>query len=75
MALSSEELERLADHLLRTELENNKKNKSKSAEFPFLSDSQMKRRTLMEIPYSNLSEKQRLECKTKNLDYYPKEVE
>ena len=73
MALNSEDLERLADHLLRQEFEDKRKNKSRSAKFPFLSPSQMKRRTLMEIPYSNLSERQRLDCRNKNLDYYPRE--
>lgn len=73
MSLNSEDLERLADHLLRDEFKEKKKNKSKKAEFPVLSPSQMKRRTMMEIPYSNLSEKQRLECRLKNLDYYSRE--
>jgi len=69
MPLTSEDLERLADHLLR----HKRKNKSRKTEFPILSPSQMKRRMLMEIPYSNLSERQRLECRLKNLDYYSRE--
>lgn len=73
MALNSEDLERLANHLLRTDFEDKRKNKSRTNEFPVLSPSQMKRRVMMEIPYSNLSERQRLECRLKNVDYYPRE--
>lgn len=73
MPLTSEDLERLADHLLRQEFEDKRKNKSRKTEFPILSPSQMKRRMLMEIPYSSLSERQRLECRLKNLDYYSRE--
>jgi|BioPla2DNA2_1021312.scaffolds.fasta_scaffold109313_2 hypothetical protein len=73
MPLTSEDLERLADHLLRQEFEDKRKNKSRKTEFPILSPSQLKRRMLMEIPYSNLSERQRLECRLKNLDYYSRE--
>jgi len=73
MPLTSEDLERLADHLLRQEFEDKRKNKSRKTEFPILSPSQMKRRRLMEIPYSSLSERQRLECRLKNLDYYSRE--
>jgi hypothetical protein len=73
MSLNSGDLERLANHLLRNDFEDKRKNKSRTNEFPVLSSSQMKRRTMMEIPYSNLSEKQRLECRLKNVDYYPRE--
>lgn len=73
MALSPEELENLADHLLKKDFEDKRRNKTRTTEFPVLSPSQMKRRSLMEIPYSNLSEKQRLECRLKNLDYYSRE--
>jgi hypothetical protein len=69
MALSSKELEELADNLLSGDLTEKRKNKVKTAEYPILSDSQMRRRQSREIPLSNLSGKQRLECRTKNLDY------
>lgn len=72
MSLSSSELERLADHLLEKYLKDKRKNKSRLEEYPILSKSQLKRRQMMEIPYSNLSEKQRLECKSKRMDYYPR---
>lgn len=71
--LSPKELEALADHLLASDFSDNRKNKSQLTEFPILSPSQLKRRLLAEIPYSNLSEKQRVECRSKNLDYYPRE--
>lgn len=71
--LSPKELEALADHLLESDFSDNRKNKSQLTEFPILSPSQLKRRLLAEIPYSNLSEKQRIECRSKNLDYYPRE--
>lgn len=67
--LDSKELERLADNLLKDELSSKNKWKSQQTEYPILSDSQLKRRASMEIPYSNLSEKQRLECRSKQLDY------
>lgn len=69
MSLSSNELEILADGLLDTELKDKKKNKVKTTEYPVLSRSQLKRRESMEIPYSNLSNRQRMECRTKNLEY------
>ena len=75
MALSASELERLADNLLKESLKDCRCNKSRTAEYPILSPSQLKRRTSLEIPYSNLSEKQRLECKSKNLEYYSREGE
>lgn len=75
MGLSYEELEKLADHLLREEYEDKRKNKSRKIAYPILSPSQEKRRTSMEIPYSNLSKRQRLECKLKNLEYEPTESE
>jgi hypothetical protein len=69
MALSSKELEELADNLLSSDLTEKKKNKVRTTEYPILSNSQLRRRQAREIPYSNLSGKQRLECRTKNLDY------
>lgn len=75
MSLSHEEVERLADHLLREDFEERRRNKIRTTEYPVLSPSQLKRRVLSEIPYSNLSERQRLECKSKNLDYYSRESE
>jgi len=67
--LNSTELERLADHLLRDELKNKQRWKSKLSEYPILSESQLKLRHKMEIPYSNLSERQKLECRSKNFEY------
>lgn len=75
MPLTPEELERLADELLKKYLKDRRKNKSKLDEYPILSPSQLKRRQAIEIPYSSLSEKQRLECKMKRMDYYPREVD
>jgi hypothetical protein len=75
MSLSSSELEDLADYLLRDEFQDRRRNKMQSADCPVLSPSQMKRRFLMEIPYSNLSEKQRIDCRSKNLDYYSRDGE
>jgi hypothetical protein len=75
MGLTSEELDGLASHLLEQDFKDRRRNKIRTTEFPILSPSQMKRRTLMEIPYSNLSERQRLECRSKNLDYYSRESE
>lgn len=73
MSLKPEELERLADYLLRDEFEDKRKNKSRTREFPILSPSQIKRRESMEIPYSSLSEAQRLACRKQKMDYYPRE--
>lgn len=73
--LSYEELGGLADNLLKSDLTSKKKNKSRLCEYPILSDSQLKRRRSMEIPYSNLSERQRIDCRSKGMDYTPKEGE
>jgi len=69
MALSPAELENLADYLLRNDFENPKRDKSRTVEYPVLSPSQFKRRIGMEIPYSNLSQRQKLECQTRKLEY------
>jgi len=69
MALTATDLENLADHLLQSDMKQNKRNKSRTEEFSILSPSQNKRRSLTEIPYSNLTEKQKMECRAKNLDY------
>jgi hypothetical protein len=74
MALSSSELEALADHLLESQTKNKLKNKSKLEEYPILSPSQYKRRIAMEIPYSNLTTRQKLNAKMKNYDYEEEEV-
>jgi hypothetical protein len=68
MSLSSKELEALADNLLRKELKDDSRNKSKKTEYPILSESQMKRRQGMEVPYSNLTPRQRLTARYKNYD-------
>lgn len=73
--LSTQELERLADHLLREDFSDTSKNKVRTAEFPVLSPYQIKRRAMREIPYSSLSERQRIECAHKHMDYYPREVD
>jgi len=75
MKNNSTELEKMADEILAQDFQDKRKNKSKLEEFPVLSPSQIKRRTSMEIPYSNLSGKQRLECRMKHLDYYAMEEE
>ena len=58
--LAEQVLEDLADHLLMDILTDKKRNKSKSEEYPILSNDQLKRRHAKEIPYSNLSIKQRI---------------
>lgn len=70
MSLSSKELEALADNLLRKELKDNSRYKSAKTEYPVLSESQMSRRQGMEIPYSNLTPRQRLGARHKNYDIY-----
>lgn len=67
--LSSKELEKLADNLLSDELKSKNRWKSQQSEYPILSETQLRLRNKMEIPYSNLSEKQKLECRSKNLEY------
>lgn len=69
------DLERQADELLAQDFQDKRRNKTRVIEFPVLSPSQLKRRTSMEIPYSNLSNKQRLECRIKHLDYCLREDE
>lgn len=73
--LTNLELEELANHLLSKDLKDRRKNKSQITEYPILSPSQLKRRHSMEIPYSNLSDKQKLDCRTKNLECDLKEDE
>jgi hypothetical protein len=52
------ELEMQADQILAQDLKNKKRNKSRSLEYSFLSDSQLARRRSKEIPFSSLSRKQ-----------------
>lgn len=61
-------LERQADELLSDFLRNKKKNKMDLMEYPFLSQSQQDRIHRREIPFSNLSLKQRLRANTKGVD-------
>lgn len=75
MSLSPKELEALADNLLRKELKDNSRNKSSKTEYPILSESQISRRQSMEIPYSNLTPRQRLTARHKNYDIYSEEDE
>lgn len=55
-------LEQQADEILADELKSKKKNKSSMNEYPILSDSQLKRRRSKEIPYSNLSIRQKIKA-------------
>jgi len=64
-----EAIERLADKLLEQDLKSKKRNKSRTSEYPILSKSQMKRRQSREIPYSNLSNRQKLLATEKYWDY------
>jgi hypothetical protein len=75
MALSPVELERLADNLLSKEFKDTRKNKVKTTEYPILSPSQYKRRQLTEIPYSNLSTRQKLNARQKNYEYVEEEAD
>jgi hypothetical protein len=75
MSLSSKELEALADNLLRKELKDCSRNKSTKTEYPILSESQISRRQSMEIPYSNLTPRQRLTARYKNYDLGGEEEE
>jgi hypothetical protein len=54
-------LELEADKLLAGTLKSHKKNKSQTEEYPILSDAQLSRRRAREIPFSNLSLRQKLE--------------
>ena len=56
---NKDDLEKEADELLAPYLKAKKKNKSAKEEYPILSDSQLKRRRSKEIPFSNLSLKQK----------------
>lgn len=67
--LSPKDLEKLADNLLSDELKSKNRWKSKQSEYSILSETQLRFRYKMEIPYSNLSKKQKLECRSKNLEY------
>jgi len=69
MGLSSQDLEDLADHLLMALFKDKRKNKSQMEEFPVLSPSQLKRRCSSEIPYSNLSIRQKLNARMKDYEY------
>lgn len=73
MSLNSKELTELADHLLESELKDKLKNKIQTTSYPILSESQLKRRGAKEIPYSNLTNRQRMECRAKHYEYDVKE--
>lgn len=73
MFLTSRELEIMADYLLDETLTDMKRNKITTSEYPILSKSQQHRREMMEIPFSNLTENQKQDCHSKNLDYAEKE--
>jgi hypothetical protein len=75
MALSAKELEELADNLLNAEFSDKRKNKSQVSEYSILSPSQLKRRLSAEIPYSNLSTKQKLNARMKNYEFDEQEGE
>jgi len=71
-----DKLELLADELLSDFLKDTKKNKMRTSDCPILSDSQLKRRASMEIPFSNLRLNQRIELKDQvGLETFRKEVE
>lgn len=69
MALTHQDLEDLADNLLIDVFKDRRKNKSRTDSYPILSPSQMKRRFLSEISYSNLSIRQRLNARMKDMEY------
>lgn len=66
--LNTKELEELADHLLSLDLKNTKRNKTRTEEYPILSESQLKRRAAMEYPISSLGKKQLLNAQLAGMD-------
>lgn len=68
-------LEMEADKLLSDILKSKKKNKSKISEYPILSDTQISRRSRREIPFSNLSTKQRINARLKGAEITDPETE
>jgi hypothetical protein len=66
--LVKDDLQKQADLLLASFLKDRNKGKCKHDEYPILSDTQLKRRYQKEIPYSNLTLKQRGEVLCKNYE-------
>ncbi len=58
------DLEIEADKLLGSVLKNKKKNKTKTEEYPILSDFQLRRRRAKEIPFSSLSMRQKAKAES-----------